>query len=283
MAVIQPMLRPNEPTPAPSSPVTSTPAVGGAGLRPHVTIRGLSKRFDKAVIYDKFDLDIPRGELISVFGPNGCGKSTLINMIAGLIPLDEGQVLFDGMLLSEIKFGYVFQNYREAMFPWLRAFDNIAYPLKLKGVPRNERKDKVEKLVARLGVRIDLNKYPYQMSGGQQQLVSIMRALVVEPEILFLDEPFSALDYEMTLFMREQLQKLFMETGTTTVLVSHDLEEAVYLADRVLLLSRYPARVADFVPYGGERPRTDVTLSDPDFIRIKAHCLEVFQREVRKS
>ena len=124
----------------------SSPAVGGAGLRPHVTVRGLSKRFDQAVIYDKFDLDIPRGELISVFGPNGCGKSTLINMIAGLIPVDAGQILFDGMLLSEIKFGYVFQNYREAMFPWLRAFDNIAYPLKIKGVPKNERKDTVEKL-----------------------------------------------------------------------------------------------------------------------------------------
>ncbi len=266
-----------------TSDLSSSPAVGGAGLRPHVTIRGLSKRFDKAVIYDKFDLDIPRGELICVFGPNGCGKSTLINMIAGLIPLDEGQVLFDGMLLSEIKFGYVFQNYREALFPWLRAFDNIAYPLKLAGVDKAERRAQVEKLVARLGVRLDLNKYPYQMSGGQQQLVSIMRALVVEPEILFLDEPFSALDYEMTLFMREQLQKLFMETKTTTVLVSHDLEEAVYLADRVLLLSRYPARVADFVRYDGVRPRTDVTLSDPDFVRIKAHCLEVFQREVRRA
>jgi NitT/TauT family transport system ATP-binding protein len=87
----------------------------------------------------------------------------------------------------------------------------------------------------------------------------------------------------MTLFMREQLQKLFMETKTTTVLVSHDLEEAVYLADRVLLLSRHPARVADFVPYTGERPRSDTTLSDPDFVRIKAHCLEIFQREVRRT
>jgi len=190
MSATQHALRP-VPAGVPSSDLPSSPAVGGAGLRPHVTIRGLSKRFDKAVIYDKFDLDIPRGELISVFGPNGCGKSTLINMIAGLIPLDAGQVLFDGMLLSEIKFGYVFQNYREALFPWLRAFDNIAYPLKIKGVPKSERKDKVEQLVARLGVRIDLNKYPYQMSGGQQQLVSIMRALVVEPEILFLEAPFS--------------------------------------------------------------------------------------------
>jgi NitT/TauT family transport system ATP-binding protein len=260
-------------------------AVRAVGMtkRPHVTIRGLYKRFDKAVIYDNFDLDIPRGELISVFGPNGCGKSTLINIIAGLIPADAGQILFDGMLLNEIKFGYVFQNYREALFPWLRAFDNIAYPLKLMQVAPAERRARTEKLVSHLGVKLDLNLYPYQMSGGQQQLVSIMRALIVEPEILFLDEPFSALDYEMTLFMREQLQRIFMETGTTTVLVSHDLEEAVFLADRVLLLSRHPARVADFAPVTAVRPRTDATLSDPEFVRTKAHCLELFQREVRRA
>jgi NitT/TauT family transport system ATP-binding protein len=266
---------------ASAAAAASAPAV--ASRRPHVTIRGLSKRFDKAVIYDNFDLDIPRGELISVFGPNGCGKSTLINMIAGLIPPDKGEILFDGMKLADIKFGYVFQNYREALFPWLRAFDNIAYPLKMMNVPPAECKARTERLVARLGVKLDLNLYPYQMSGGQQQLVSIMRAFVVEPEILFLDEPFSALDYEMTLFMREQLQKLFMESGTTMVLVSHDLEEAVYLADRVLLLSRHPARVADFTPVLSPRPRTDATLSEPDFVRTKAHCLEVFQREVRRS
>ena len=265
------------------------PTVVVAGRRrlrraPHVTIRGLSKRFDKAVIYDNFDLDIPRGELISVFGPNGCGKSTLINMIAGLIPVDAGEILFDGMLLSEIKFGYVFQNYREALFPWLRAFDNIAYPLKvMKRAGGASAPARIEKLVAQLGVKLDLNRYPYQMSGGQQQLVSIMRALVVEPEILFLDEPFSALDYEMTLFMREQLQRVFMETSTTTVLVSHDLEEAVYLADRVLLLSRYPARVADFVRYDGRGRAPTRRCRSRTSSRIKAHCLEVFQREVRRA
>jgi NitT/TauT family transport system ATP-binding protein len=262
---------------------TTMPAAPAGPARPHVTIRGLSKRFDKAVIYDNFDLDIPRGELISVFGPNGCGKSTLINMVAGLIPVDAGQILFDGQTIDEIKFGYVFQNYREALFPWMRAFDNIAYPLKMMQVSPAERRARTEKLVAHLGVKLDLNLYPYQMSGGQQQLVSIMRALVVEPEILFLDEPFSALDYEMTLFMREQLQRLFMETGTTTVLVSHDLEEAVYLADRVLLLSRHPARIADFTPVSSARPRTDATLSEPEFVRTKAHCLDVFQREVRRA
>jgi len=265
---------------------TSVPAPGSGDCIvrnvQHVTIRGLSKRFADTTIYENFDLDLPHGKLISVFGPNGCGKSTLINMIAGLFPLDAGEILFDGKPLSEIKFGYVFQNYREALFPWLRAVGNIEYPLKLMGLPRAERLRKVEQLVAHLDVKIDLNLYPYQLSGGQQQLVSIMRALVVEPEILFLDEPFSALDYEMTLFMRAQLQRIFMETATTTVLVSHDLEEAVYLADCILLLSRRPACVADFVHYQAARPRTDRTLSEAEFVRVKAHCLDIFQREVRK-
>jgi NitT/TauT family transport system ATP-binding protein len=250
---------------------------------PHVTIRRLCKGYADTVIYEHFDFDIPRGKLISVFGPNGCGKSTLINMIAGLVPIDAGEVLFDGRPVSKVKFGYVFQNYREALFPWLRAFDNIAYPLKLMGVPKPERDRRVERLVAHLGVKIDLSLYPYHLSGGQQQLVSIMRALIVEPEILFLDEPFSALDYEMTLFMREQLQRVFMETATTMVLVSHDLEEAVYLSDYVLLLSRHPARVVEFVPFDAPRPRTDRTMSDPGFVATKAHCLKLFQREVHRG
>jgi NitT/TauT family transport system ATP-binding protein len=260
------------------------PRASGRGTaNAHIVVRGLRKRFGTTDVYAGFDAEFPRGRIVSIFGPNGCGKSTLINILAGIVPADGGTVTLGGKTIAETRIGYVFQNYREALFPWLRAFDNISYPLKMMKVPAAERKRRTEKLVAHLGVKLDLNKYPYQMSGGQQQLVSIMRALIVEPEILFLDEPFSALDYEMTLFMREQLQRLFMETRTTTVLVSHDLEEAVYLADRVLLLSRYPARVADFVAYDGERPRTDATLSDPEFVRMKAHCLEVFQREVRRG
>jgi NitT/TauT family transport system ATP-binding protein len=264
-----------------AAPFTATPARPAAPA--HVTIRALAKRFGGVSVYDGFDLDIPRGVLVSVFGPNGCGKSTLINMIAGLIPADAGEILFDGKPLRAIKFGYVFQNYREALFPWLRSIDNIEYPLRLMKLPKGERKARTERLLANLGVGIDLNRYPYELSGGQQQLVSIMRALVVEPEILFLDEPFSALDYEMTLFMRDQLQRVFIETGTTTVLVSHDLEEAVYLADRILLLSRRPARIADYVDFGALRPRSALTLSEPDFVQVKAHCLEVFQREVRRG
>jgi NitT/TauT family transport system ATP-binding protein len=250
--------------------------------RPHITVRGLKKRFGENPVYDGFDLDIPRGKFISVFGPNGCGKSTLINLMAGLLPVDGGEILFDGERVGDIRVGYVFQNYREALFPWMRARDNIAYPLKFMKLSRREQQRKVDALVERLGIRIDLNRYPYEMSGGQQQLVSILRALVIDPEVLFLDEPFSALDYEMTLFMREQLQRMFKEIGATTLIVSHDLEEAVYLADMVLLLTRAPTRIADIVTVDSARPRTDATLADANFVKTKAHCLEIFQREVRR-
>ena len=268
------------------SPIVSPyrTAFGPDGDPPaHITVRGLCKEFQGDVIYDSFNLDIPRGKFVSIFGPNGCGKSTLINLIAGLVPVGRGDIRFGGKTLADTRIGYVFQNYREALFPWMSAFDNIRYALKLRKVPDTEARDRVKALVTRLGVKLDLSRYPYEMSGGQQQLVSIMRALIVEPEVLFLDEPFSALDYEMTLFMREQLQRIFGETGTTTVLVSHDLEEAVYLADYVLLLSRRPGRIADFPAVPLPRPRNDDTLSDAVFVELKRHCLEIFQREVRRS
>ena len=217
-----------------------------------------------------------------MFGPNGCGKSTLINMIAGLVPIDRGEILFDGKSLKETRIGYVFQNYREALFPWMRTIDNIAYPLKLLGQPKREVDRRMEELVASFDVKFDLRRYPYELSGGQQQTASIMRALAPRPEVLFLDEPFSALDYEMTLFIREKLQEVFVQTGTTMVLVSHDLEEAVYLADRILLLTKRPTSIAEFLTYDDPRPRTTATLSEPNFVRTKKTSLEIFQREVRR-
>jgi NitT/TauT family transport system ATP-binding protein len=160
--------------------------------------------------------------------------------------------------------------------------DNIGYPLRLAGHPPAEVARRVEELVASFEVKFDLRRYPYELSGGQQQTASIMRALATKPEVLFLDEPFSALDFEMTLFIREKLQDVFMQTATTMILVSHDLEEAVYLADRVLLLTKRPTRVAEIVPFDAARPRTVATLSDPAFIRTKSLTLEIFQREVRR-
>ena len=189
---------------------------GPAGT--HVTIRGLTKYFAGWPLYENFDLNIPKHKIVSIFGPNGCGKSTLINMIAGLIPIDAGQILFDGKSLADTKIGYVFQNYREALFPWMRTIDNVAYPLKLEGKSKSEVDARMEQLVASFEVKFDLKRYPYELSGGQQQTASIMRALAPDPEVLFLDETFSALDFEMTLFIKEKLQAVFIETGTTMML-----------------------------------------------------------------
>lgn len=246
-----------------------------------LSIRGLSKSFGDTCVYDGFDLDLPLGSLISIFGPNGCGKSTLINMISGLMKIDAGEVLYDGRTIAQTRLSYVFQNYREALFPWLRAIDNIHYPLKRMGMKRAERDERVERIIADFDINIDLNAYPYALSGGQQQAVSILRALVREPEVLFLDEPFSALDYEMTLLMREKLQAMFVKTGTTMILVSHDLEEAVQMADKVLLLTRRPTRVAAIVDNPLSRPRNAETLIQQDFVELRSQCLSIFQREAK--
>ena len=245
-----------------------------------ISVRGLRKAFGGQPVYSGFDLDVRRGDILAIFGPNGCGKSTLINMAAGLLPMDGGTILYDGRDVADVRVGYVFQNYREALFPWRRAADNIRYPLRLMRLPKAEIDRRVDRLAASFRVRFDLNRYPYELSGGQQQLVSIMRALAVEPEVLFLDEPFSALDYETTLSLRALLQAVLKEIGVTTLLVSHDLEESIVLADRLLMLTRRPTMVADDVPVTLPWPRGTAALSSPDFVAIKARCLDVFQAAV---
>lgn len=247
-----------------------------------IRVRGLEKSFGSVPVYRNFDLALPRGKFTTVFGPNGCGKSTLINMMSGLTPFDAGTVEIGGKDFRAAKIGYVFQNYRDSLFPWMRALENIEYPLRVRGIPRKEQVARVERLLAQFEITLDLKRYTYEMSGGQQQLVAILRALVAEPEVLFLDEPFSALDYEMTLYMRDRLQAVFLETGLTTVLVSHDLEEAVYLADVILLLSKRPTRVVELIPYESARPRTTAIMSDPGFVATKQHALELFRAEMQR-
>ena len=268
----------------PAAPQLRAVEPGSGSAAPSgIEIRALSKRFGDTYIYRDFDLDLNDGEFVSIFGPNGCGKSTLINMVSGMVPVDAGTVRFKGKPIAATKMSYVFQNYRDALFPWMRALGNIQYPLKLLRLDRRTRDRRVEALLAEFDVRIDLHRYPYELSGGQQQTISILRALITDPEILFLDEPFSALDYEMTLFMRERLQHVFMKRRTTMIFVSHDLEEAVQLADRVLLLTRPPTRVAEIVPVDLPWPRDATSLSHPDFVAIKSHCLDVFSREVARG
>ncbi len=259
---------------------TSVPSAVAHTVSTHITLRGLTKSFGGQLLYDKFALDLPRGKVSSFFGPNGCGKSTLINMICGLIRPDAGEVLFDGKTRRETVIGYVFQNYREALFPWKRAIDNIKYPLRLARWSNVEMTRRIEEMVADFAISFDLHRYPWEFSGGQQQLISIMRALAPKPEVIFLDEPFSALDYEATLSIRDKLQDVFQKSALTTIVVSHDLEDAVYISDYLYLLTKRPTQVAEIVPFDAPRPRSVATLSSAAFVSTKARSLEVFQREV---
>jgi NitT/TauT family transport system ATP-binding protein len=247
----------------------------------HVSIDKLCKSFNGETLYKDFNLQIPRGHIISIFGPNGCGKSTLINMISGLTEFDSGQVLFDGKTLAQTKIGYVFQNYRDALFPWMSSWNNIAYPLKRMGIPPQKVKQRVESLVELFEIKFSLSLYPYELSGGQQQTISIMRALATRPEVLFLDEPFSALDFEMTLFIREKLQEANLRTEVTMLIVSHDLEDAVFLADQILLLTRRPTKISALLDFDLPRPRRADSVSDPIFIATKRQALEIFQKEMQ--
>jgi NitT/TauT family transport system ATP-binding protein len=247
-----------------------------------ISVQGLCKSFGGQPLYQDFNLDLPNNQLVSIFGPNGCGKSTLINMISGLIPIDRGEIRIHGKPIRRAKIGYVFQNYRDSMFPWMSAYNNIAYPLRVKGIPEKECRDRVASLIDTFNIRLDLKRYPYNFSGRQQQLVSILRALIAEPEVLFLDEPFSALDFETTLFVRDKLQKIFMATSIPMLMVVHNLEEAVFLADTVLLLSKRPTHLVEAVPFTISRPRTPDTLTSPEFIEVSRYCLEIFRQEMRK-
>jgi NitT/TauT family transport system ATP-binding protein len=252
--------------PKPATPMPNQDAPAHADRR--IEIRGLNKRFGESYVYRNFDLDLREGEFISIFGPNGCGKSTFINLISGMIPIDGGTVLYDGKTIRQTRISYVFQNYREALFPWMRAISNIQYPLKMLGLDKATRTRRVEELLAEFDIQIDLKRYPYELSGGQQQMISILRALVTDPEVLFLDE---------------QLQQVFLKRRNTMILVSHDLEEAIQLANRVLMLTRRPTRVAETVVVDVPWPRDSRSLTSPEFVAIKSRCLEIFNREVART
>lgn len=260
----------------------TTPGVESSASTTHISMSGLGKRFGQNVVYDNFDVTFPRGKVTSIFGPNGCGKSTLLAMAAGMVTPGHGEILYDGRTVDQVTTGFVFQNYREALFPWKRVIDNITYPLRIAGVSRSGRRERVEELVEQFDIRFDLHRYPYELSGGQQQLVSVLRALAVHPEVLFLDEPFSALDFEMTIMLRDKLQEIVQATRLTTLVVSHDIEEAVYLADEILLLTKPPTAIAETVAFVCPRPRNTATLAEPAFVATKARCMEIFQREVRR-
>lgn len=218
-------------------------------------------------------LSLQQGEFVSIFGPNGCGKTTLLNIVAGIVNPDSGEVTIDSKHPQNARVGYVVQRYPESLYPWLKAIDNIAFPLELQGIRKKDRRGITRDLLKTLDLRIPENAYPYELSGGQKQLVAIARALLYEPDILLMDEPFSALDYSTRAYMQMKIQEIWTKTGITFLFVSHEIEEAIYMADRVVVLSSIPARVLVDLEVPLTRPRKRDAVLNPVFLDVKRQIL----------
>lgn len=223
-----------------TSPLTVPPS--GAPLHPGsatVEFRLLRRAFGSTVALDGLDLTVHPGELLALLGPSGCGKTTALRILAGFETHDSGEVLVDGRDVTRIPAhkrdaGMVFQSY--SLFPHLTAADNVAFGLKMRGSSKSERRNRAMELLELVGLPQRAEHYPHQMSGGQQQRIALARALALQPRVLLLDEPLSALDAKVRLNLREEIRRLQQDLGITTLFVTHDQEEALSMADRVAVL-----------------------------------------------
>ncbi len=241
-----------------------------------ISVNNLGKSYNQTELLKDFNLDIEAGKITVIFGPNGSGKSTLLNILSGIVNKDAGSYHIKDF--NHFQFSYIFQNYRESLLPWRKNFDNVALPLEIQNKSRQEIKQRVEELQKLFDFKFNWEHYPYELSGGQQQILAFIRALVTEPKILFVDEPFSALDYENNLRLREHLQKYYLAFKPTILLVTHNIEEAVHLADKIIVLSKRPTQVLEIIDNPLPYPRTLQSLKDEQFHQVKDKVLSAFQK-----
>ncbi|MFE0152213.1 ABC transporter ATP-binding protein [Nonomuraea sp. NPDC059007] len=226
-----------------------------------IEIRGLSKSFvgqdgGRVQALSDVDLDVTENEFLTVLGPSGCGKTTLLKAVAGLVPADSGQIRVDGAPVRGPgpDRSMVFQNF--ALLPWATVLDNVAFGLELRGAGKAEREERARALIAMVGLAGFETKRPAELSGGMQQRVGIARALAVQPRVLLMDEPFGAVDEQTRRLLQEELLSIWEESRLTVVFITHSMEEAVLLGDRVVLMSARPGQIAEIVPVPLLRPRS---------------------------
>lgn len=222
-------------------------------------------------VLDGIDLVVSDHEFVTLLGPSGCGKTTLLRIVAGLTSWDAGEVLVGGRPVTGPgrERAMVFQDF--ALLPWATVLDNVAFGLELRGLGRTARRAAAARLIDAVGLSGFADRYPHQLSGGMQQRVGLARALAVEPTILLLDEPFGSLDSLTRRTLQDDLLRLHDRTPATVMLVTHSVDEAARLGDRVVLLSPRPARVVEIVPTGLPRPRPPHLGADPRFVALKEY------------
>lgn len=261
-----------------SSSATTTPA-------PKIVARGVEKRFETmhgpVDAVTGFDLDVATGEVVCIVGPSGCGKSTFLRILAGLEDATGGRIEVRRDDPGKPENAVVFQEY--AIFPWKSVHDNVAFGLRMRGVPRKERDAVAGHWISRVGLTRFARAYPSQLSGGMKQRVAIARALAYDSELLLMDEPLGALDAQTRLTLQEELLRLWDETGKTVVYVTHGLEEAVLLADRVVVMTAHPGTVKTIIDVDLPRPRSIETTATAAFAALTGRLWEALRDEVARA
>ena len=239
-----------------------------------VKVRNLTKKFDDLLVLDNISFDVPNGDLLCVVGPTGCGKTTFLNSLTKIYDITSGEILLDGVPVDPRKqnISYIFQG--DSTMPWLTVAENVAFGLEIKKVPPAKRKEQVDKYLKIVGLENFRDYYPKQLSTSMLQRVSIARAFITEPELLLMDEPYGQLDMELRFRLEDELVNLWQMTNTTVIFITHNIEEAVYLSERIMVLSNKPTSVKKILTNSLPRPR-DIT--SPEFVTLRNEVTELIK------
>ncbi|HXZ08299.1 MAG TPA: ABC transporter ATP-binding protein, partial [Paraburkholderia sp.] len=240
-----------------------------------ISVRNVAKGFNlnrkgHFLVLEDVSFDVEPGEFVALVGPSGCGKTTLLDLIGGLTQADRGEILIGGRQIDGpgLDRGIVFQQY--ALFPWKTALGNIEFGLAAKGIGKRERRATAQRFLDLVGLGAFADRYPHQLSGGMKQRVAIARALSYEPDVLLMDEPFAALDAQTRETLQDELLRIWQRTGTTVVFITHSIDEAIYLGQRVLVMAAAPGRITHALPV--RVPRGDLSedvRATPEFVRLR--------------
>ena len=232
-------------------------------------------------VLENFSLQVKDLEFLVLLGPSGCGKSTLLRIINGIETSDGGRILIDGQDVTGTTGhgrGMVFQSFE--LFPWRTVLDNVAFGLEVAGIEKQQRLTQARECVELVGLTAFENAYPHQLSGGMQQRVGIARALAIKPSILLMDEPYGALYVQTRDLLQDELLNIWERERKTVVFVTHSIEEALYLADRIVVMSPRPGRIAQMIDVPFARPRRDEIKTDPEFLKLRRHIWESLKKMV---
>ncbi|MGE0524053.1 MAG: ABC transporter ATP-binding protein [Variibacter sp.] len=246
-------------------------------------VRDVSKRYGHngagLSVLENFSLSVSELEFLVLLGPSGCGKSTLLRIIDGIEACDTGQIVLDGRDVTGTTGGgrgMVFQSFE--LFPWRTTLDNVAFGLEVAGVGRKERTETAREYIKLVGLSGFENAYPHELSGGMQQRVGIARALAIQPTILLMDEPYGALDVQTRDLLQDELLDIWDKQRKTVIFVTHSIEEALYLADRIVVMSPRPGRIDGIIDVPFERPRRDAIKSTPQFLELRRDIWQSLKR-----